>query len=136
MKNLILLTIVLFSINAHAQSIAADYPDHFKVTISNPLPVSRDNALVVISPEQIKKNFKKFNPLSFVILDGEREIPSQYNRSDGQNPGIVFVLDQLGASETRELLVRFHPSSNKPRTYTKRTQAELSYKRGGEWKNR
>ena len=33
-------------------------------------------------------------------------------------------------------MIRFHPSATIPREYKKLTQAELSYKTGGEWKNR
>jgi Domain of unknown function (DUF4861) len=133
MRNFFLLVIFLFSIKAFTQSVVTDYPEYFTVNISNPLTVSRQNILIVISSKQLAKNF---NPLAFVIMDGKKEIPSQYNRNDEENVGIVFVLDELDASETRQVSVRFHPSENKPRTYTKRTQAELSYKRGGEWRNR
>ena len=136
MRNFFLLVIFLFSPKAYTQSVMTDYPESFKVTISNPLTVSRENVLVLVSSQQLSKNFKKFNPHAFVVMDGEKEIPSQYNQNDADNSGIVFVLDGLAASETRQVSVRFHPSGNKPRTYPKRTQAELSYKKGGEWKNR
>ena len=136
MRNVFLFVIFLFSAKAYTQSVMTDYPEFFKVTISNPLAVSRENVLVLVSSQQLSKSFKKFNPHAFVVMDGEKEIPAQYNQNDSDASGIVFVLDELGASETRQLSVRFHPSGNKPRTYPKRTQAELSYKKGGEWKNR
>lgn len=133
MRNFFLLVLFLFSLKAYTQPAMTDYPEQFKVSISNPLNVSRENVLVVISSKQLVKNF---NPLAFVVMDGEKEIPSQYNPTEEENGGIVFVLDEIAPSETRQVSVRFHPSANKPRTYTKRTQAELSYKTGGEWKNR
>jgi hypothetical protein len=136
MRNVFLLVILLLSAKAYTQSVITDFPESFKVTISNPLTVSRENVLVLISAQQLSKNAKRFNPHAFVVMDGEKEIPAQYNQNDADDSGIVFVLDGLAASETRQLSVRFHPSGNKPRTYTKRTQAELSYKKGGEWKNR
>ncbi len=136
MRHFYLLVIFLFSLKAYTQSFKADYPEFFTIAISNPLPVSRENVLVLVSSQEVNKNFKKFNPHAFVVMDGEKEIPSQYNQKDGDNSGIVFVLDGLSASETRQLSIRFHPSGSKSRTYPKRTQAELSYKKGGEWKNR
>ena len=116
MRNFFLLIIFLFSAKAYTQSVMTDYPESFKVTISNPLTVSRENVLVLVSSQQLSKNVKKFNPHAFVVMDGEKEIPSQYNQNDADESGIVFVLDGLGASETRQVSVRFHPSGNKPRT--------------------
>ena len=136
MRNVFLLVMLLLSGTAYTQSVMADYPESFKVTILNPLTVARENVLVLVSFQELSKNLKKFNPHAFVVMDGEKEIPSQYNQNDVNDLGIVFVLDRLEASETRQLFVRFHPSGNKPRSYPKRTQAELSYKTGGEWKNR
>jgi hypothetical protein len=133
MRNFFLAVIFVFSLEAYTQPVMTDYPEQFTVSISNPLNVSRENVLVTISSKQLDKNF---NPMAFVVMDGEKEIPSQYNRTEDENEGIVFVLDNMAASEKRQVSVRFHPSANKPRTYIKRTQAELSYKKGGEWKNR
>ena len=117
-----------------AQSVDKQFPKSFSVQISNPLPTPRESVLVVVSPEKLKKA-KSFNAKAFVVLDGTQEIPSQYNASD-LSKGIVFVLDKLEANETKNIVIRFHPSAIVPRTYKKLTQAELSYKTGGEWKNR
>ena len=136
MRYFFLLIIILSSLKAYTQSVMTDYPESFSIAVSNPLTVSRENVLVLVSAEQIHKKLKKFNPHAFVVMDGEKEIPSQYNHNDADNSGIAFVLDGLAASETRQLSIRFHPSGNNPRSYSKRTQAELSYKKGGEWKNR
>ena len=136
MRNFFLFVMLLLYAKAYSQPVMMDYPESFNVTISNPLTVSRENVLVLVPSQQLSKNFKKFNAHAFVVMDGEKEIPSQYNQNDAEAMGIIFVLDRLGASETRHVSVRFHSSGNKPRTYPKRTQAELSYKKGGEWKNR
>src|SRR6187431_38775 len=102
MRNFFLLVIFLLPAEAYTQSVMADYPESFKVTISNPLAASRENVLVLVSSQQLSKSFKKFNPHAFVVMDGEKEIPSQYNQNDTDDSGIVFVLDGLGASETRK----------------------------------
>jgi hypothetical protein len=133
MRKFLLFAISIISFEVNGQSIIKDYPEHFQITISNSLNVPRKDILVVVSTAQIPK---PFNARAFVVMDGEKEIPAQYNHADEQNRGIVFVLDALSASETREISVRFHPSADIHRPYTKRTQAELSYKKGGEWKDR
>jgi len=133
MRKLLLLVISISSFEVYSQPVIKDYPEHFEITISNPMNVPRKDILVVISTAQIPK---PFNARAFVVMDGEREIPAQYNHADEHNGGIAFVLDALSASETREISLRFHPSADIRRPYTKRTQAELSYKKGGEWKNR
>lgn len=137
MKNIVvLIAVILLSVNAFAQAIEKDFPESFKVKISNPLRLSRESVLIVLSPEQIKKGAKQFNSKAFIVMDGDNEIPSQYNHVDRDNSGIVFVLGKLNASESREIIVRFHPTASVERNYSKRTQAELSYKTGGEWRNR
>jgi len=117
-----------------AQTLEKQFPKSFKVAISNPLDAVRENTVIVLSPEQLQQ-VKGFNSNAFVVLDGKNEIASQYNETD-RSKGIVFVLSNLGAKESREIVIRFHPSATIKREYKKLTQAELSYKTGGEWKNR
>lgn len=119
-----------------AQQAQKDFPESFQVSVSNPLPVLREQVLVMLGAGEIKGLAPAFNPNAFVVLDDKREIASQYNQHDADYAGVVFVLDRIGASETRRLTVRYHPTASGKRSYPKRTQAELSYKTGGEWKNR
>lgn len=128
------LIICLCSQYASAQSLEEQFPKSFTVQISNPLPIVRENVLIMLYPEDMKK-VKDFNPKAFVVLDGKNEIPSQYNYS-AHSKGIAFVLSQLDANQSKGIVVRFHPTATLPREYKKLTQAELSYKTGGEWKNR
>ncbi len=128
------LIICLYSQCMTAQPVEKQFPKSFKVQISNPLQTARESILIVISPDDLKK-VKSFNEKAFVVLDGKNEIPSQYNKND-LSKGIVFVLGKLAANESKEIVVRFHPSATIPREYKKLTQSELSYKTGGEWKNR
>jgi len=135
-RKYIAVVLLLFPGSLFAQSVEKDFPQSFTVKISNPLKAKRQDILVVISPEQIAQVKKQFNDKAFVVIDNGKEIPSQFNRRDKDHAGIVFVLDQLGASESRVITIRFHPTASIPRTYQKKTQAELSHKTGGEWKNR
>ena len=126
----------IISISVHAQDLKKEFPQSTKLKISNPLKSVRENVLVIISPDQLKKEVKGFNEKAFVVLDGAKEISSQYNTKDKAEPGIVFVLDKLNASESRVVEIRFHPTASIQRKYAKKTQAELSHKTGGEWKGR
>ncbi|HEY5825069.1 MAG TPA: DUF4861 domain-containing protein [Cyclobacteriaceae bacterium] len=133
-KSLFLLLLFYSLIGAQAQE--GQYPKSFSVTVSNTLNKDRENVLVVISSEQLDKSIKSFNPKAFVVWDGKSEVPSQYNINDEINKGIVFVLDKLKASESRSIVIKYNPKGEIKKNYTKRTQAELSHKTGGEWKNR
>ncbi|HYG20428.1 MAG TPA: DUF4861 domain-containing protein [Ohtaekwangia sp.] len=132
----IILILVVAVVHASAQSLEKAFPSSFSVTVTNPLTTDREGVLIVISPEQLARAAKKFNSKAFVVLDGETEIPSQYNHADPDHKGIVFVLDKLAASESRKVTVRFHAKASIERNYPRRAQAELSHRTGGAWQNR
>lgn len=137
MKNSILFAVVLLlSMRAQTQSLEKDFPKSIAVKVSNPLDATRDDVMVFVSIDQLKKIDKDFNSSAFIVQDGKKEIPSQVNKNDKDYPGIVFVLDKLEAKESLELVVRYSATGSNKRIYPKRTQAELSHKTGGEWKNR
>ncbi|GAB3821977.1 hypothetical protein GCM10028895_25250 [Pontibacter rugosus] len=48
----------------------------------------------------------------------------------------MLVLDQMAANESRKLTIRYNKQGTASRSYTKRTQAELSHKVGGRFENR
>lgn len=133
----IVLLIGFFSFSVSmAQSIEKEFPESFQISVTNPLKVGRESVLVVLMPSQIAGAASAFNSHAFVVLDGKTEIPSQYNEAGEDHVGIVFVLDKMGASEVKRLTVRYNREGTIARNYTKRTQAELSHKTGGEWENR
>jgi hypothetical protein len=136
LKKILMVFMILATGNVAAQQVETDFPLTFRVRITNPLNVARENTLVVLSPEQIRKVAAKFNDKAFVVVDAGKEIPSQYNLHDTDDPGLVFVLDKLMPSESREVIVRYKATGTMTRNYAKRTQAELSHKTGGEWKGR
>jgi len=137
MKSVVFLGALLLTVQVlSAQSIEKDFPESFQITVSNPLAVAREQVLVVVIPPQVKAGAPAFNTRAFVVMDGKAEISSQYNEGDEGRPGLVFVLDKLAASESRRITVRYARTGSLSRNYTRRTQAELSYKQGGEWKNR
>ena len=106
----IVVTVLSICSRANAQSLSSEYPKQFQISVSNPLNRSRENVMVTIPVADLRQKIKAFNDRAFVVLDGEKEIPSQYIRNDQLNAGIIFVLDQLDASETKQLIIRYHPS--------------------------
>jgi hypothetical protein len=128
----LVLVFLLTCTTLYSQSPEKLYPNSIKVSVTNPLKTARENVLVTVSQEQMGKAAKGFNFNSFVVFDGTKEIPSQQIK--GRKIG--FVLPSLAAGESRALTIRFNPKGETKHNYTKRTQAELSHKTGGEWKNR
>ena len=113
--------------------IQQEFPEYFSVKVSNPLNTARENVLVFIPADKVRKGF---NPNAFIILDQDKEIPAQYNTEDPNRKGIVTVLDKMNPSEIRQLFVRYKKSGVATRNYKARTQAELSPKTGGKFVDR
>lgn len=123
---------VLLTVN---QSCTAqrELPESFSVKVTNPLNAERSGVMVYIPADKTPKGF---NSNAFAVFDQNTEIASQYNSGDKDYPGIVVVLDKLNAKEVKKLTVRYAKTGTIRHEYPKRTQAELSHKINGEWKNR
>ncbi|MFT2009610.1 DUF4861 domain-containing protein [Pontibacter sp. 13R65] len=119
-----------------AQNLKKEFPKSFTVTVTNPLQEERQDVMVFLKADELKKAASAFNPKAFVVLDGKSEIASQYNLRKDDHEGLVVILDKMAAGKSRKLTIRYSETGEKPRTYTKRTQAELSHKVGGEFQNR
>jgi hypothetical protein len=134
MKKLTVIFIVIsLWLRTQAQDLSMQFPLSFHVKVSNPMNASRQEVFVFVPESNLPKNF---NDKAFVVLDNGKEIASQFNTKDVDYKGIVLVLPEMTANESRSLEVRYAKSGEIKREYTKRTQAELSYKTGGEWKGR
>jgi len=110
-------------------------PNHFTVTVHNPLSRERADVLIHIEERDIRSKYPDFNPKGFKVLVGDKEIPSQYNE-EGTAKGIVFVLPELAAKEERNISIAYDPQNHLDHNYPKRTQAEISHKVGGHFENR
>lgn len=100
------------------------FPGRITMDVTNPLQQSRKDVAIYIPLENV--------PPSFVVRSNEVQLPAQ-----AYDSGIVVVLDSLKANESRAITIYFNDSNTNSDThYRKRTQAELSHKVGGEWKNR
>ncbi len=101
--------VVLFSTHSFAQDLQKAFPESFTVKITNPMKTEREDVSVYVASDQLNKQVKGFNPRAFVVTDKQgKEIASQYNFQDRGQPGIMAVIDKLGAGETRELIVRYN----------------------------
>jgi hypothetical protein len=110
-----------------------EFPESFTVSIKNPLDSLRNQVMIFIASDKLKDDF---NPNAFIVIDEGVEIPSQYNNHDEDYKGVVFVVDHLHENETKTVTIRYKKEGESKRTYVKRTQAELSHKVNGEWKER
>lgn len=106
----------------------------FQLTVSNPLNSERVDELVVIDPALLSSQFSSTDKSSFLVFRGDQEIPSQWIDAEGSD-GLGFVLPKIGSKEAVEIRIILAPRGHVP-AYTKRTQAELSHKFGGEFKER
>lgn len=102
----------------------------YSVEVQNPVDMARNNVLVAVSQEELFKMNLKADQ-TFVIEAEGKQIPNQFV----ENEGLLFVLEELGASETKTFTLKV-VSEDSVESYPKRTQAELSIKKGGEWKGR
>lgn len=110
-----------------------EFPESFSVTVKNTIDADRTDVMVYLPSDGLGDDF---NSKGFIVLDGAAEIPAQFNATDMDNKGIVLVLPNLKANESKTLIVRYKKEGESNRNYTKRTQAELSHKINGEWKER
>src|SRR5688500_11808476 len=110
-----------------------EFPESFTVTVKNPLDSLRNEVMIFVPADKLKDDF---NSNAFIVIDEGVEIPSQFNRNDQDLKGIVFVVDHLHENESKTVTIRYKKEGESKRTYVKRTQAELSHKVNGEWKER
>lgn len=126
--------ILLSSSASFSQSIKKQFSESVSVQVRNPLQTERKDVLVSIKANQLTNI--GFNPDAFVVMDGDKELVSQYNKTDEDEQGIVFMIDVLKANEKKTITIYYNKTGKIARNYTKRTQAELSHKVGGRFENR
>ena len=130
MKSLI--TIICLIVLAFPLLAQSNFEKSFNVTVTNPSAYPKHNALVIV-PWSDLSAVTDFNSDAFIVTQNGKEIPSQIIRD--ANKGIVFVADQIASKEKQEFVIKYNTKGKIVKSYPKRTQAELSYKTGGEWKN-
>ena len=104
------------------------------LTLTNPLNIERVDEFIVVGPALLASKFSSTDKSGFLVFQGDQEVPSQWITAEGSE-GLGFVLPKIGAKESVEIRIALAPAGHVSE-YTKRTQAELSHKFGGEFKDR
>jgi len=142
MKNLLYFGIFLISVVVFCKNtpdipleILQHYPSTFVVAAENETWLIRQDEAVTIDIEEINSMYPDFNPQAMVVFDGSSELPSQSLdiNGDGKFDKLSF-LTGFNPHEKKQINIYYSPSGDKIRSYPQRTQAELSYKFGGEFK--
>lgn len=114
-----------------------EYPQSIEITLTNPSALIRTDALVDMPLPLIQDKYTDFNPHAFVVINNGEEVASQIvdMDADGTPDKLQFLCD-LQADEVKNVNILYAVDGKKNREYTKRTQAEISHKTGGEWVKR
>jgi len=102
------------------------FPETISAEVVNPIGYSRSNVAVFIPINDMPGTG------AFMVRSNEVQLSAQY-----RDKGIFLVLDSMKANEKRTITIYYN--ANNPSTETeprKRTQAELSHRFGGAWKER
>lgn len=126
--------LVLANTASFSQNVKKQFSESISIQVVNPLAINRNDVLVSIKAEQLKNS--SFNADAFIVMDGDMELASQYNQTDEDEKGLVFMIDVLKAKEKKNITLYYNKIGKIVRNYTKRTQAELSHKVGGRFENR
>ncbi|HNW60409.1 MAG TPA: DUF4861 domain-containing protein [bacterium] len=113
-----------------------EYPKTVTLQVQNPLAAARPDEIVTIPLEPIRAKAADFNPQAILLIANGREVPVQLDDADGDGtPDRILANLDLVSRQRLKLIIRYAPAGIKERIYTRRTQAELSAKFGGEWKD-
>ena len=136
---MILLSVImllLFSCGQCNRETAKLYPESFEIRVINQASIDRPDEIIDLEIDRIKKIAPQFNPGGFTVLRQSVEIPSQAD--DLNRDGLadhLFFADHFNAKESKTYQIRYNPKENIPGHYSKRTQAKLSVKTGGKFRD-
>jgi len=112
--------------------ITSEYPESFSITATNQLNIDREDAYLFLNIETIKEKHPEFNPEAFVIIENEKELPSQKINIENKE-GKIAILTDFSQKEVKNISIRYAKKGSQNREYPKRTQSILSIKTGGKW---
>ncbi len=138
MRKLAVLSTLLF-IFASCSTGSKDndpYPEKITVKVANPLNIQRTDQAVGIKLAKLKEKYKDFNENNCIVSVNNSEIPFQIidHEGDGTADGLLFLLN-IKPKEEVTVLIRYNKTGISTHNYAKRTQAEISQKFGGKWKD-
>ncbi len=105
-------------------------------TVQNPTDQARTDELVVLDAADLQKQFPDVDWSKVKFTSGDN-LPFQANDLDLDGTVDEFaLLVNLGPDEEKTIKIETLAEGEKAPEFQKRTQAELSHKVGGEWKDR
>ena len=106
------------------------------VHIKNASSYNISDVLIKLNVSDLNEAISNLNPDSLVVKS-DSILPFQVNDLDFDNTPdeLVFVCD-LKPNEKKEIKIGKIGKNDRIRTFAKKTQAELSVKKGGKWENR
>lgn len=114
--------------------VAKQYPLSLQIGVENPLSVQRNDVLVKVSLSDLRSAAEGFNPDAFVAYAEGKELPVQSIDLNGDGaPDEIGILIDMAPVEKRDVDILYAKNIKLMHEYTKRTQAELSVKKGGKW---
>ena len=131
---LILFTIMTFSIIS-CNDTTNNSSNNLTFSIKNPTSVDRIAATFSTSVDAVFKNTKEIDWTKIGFSDGKTLAHQLVDNNADGTPEEILISTDLKANETKEITITFADENAKP-NFKKRTQAEISHKVNGEWKDR
>lgn len=101
-----------------------------KVKVKNTADILRQEVLVSVDAKSIADHLQDIDLHELAIYEGDLEIAAQLS-----NNSYMFMVKNLGAGEAKEFTIKSKSPHDPVLSFPKRTQAELSIKKGGHFEN-
>lgn len=135
---LISLLLIIFFLGCEnsGNKLYDEFPNSIKLSASNKTNLERKDEIIEIDIASVKRNYNDFNLKSFIVTEGENELPSQLGDSDhdGKPDKILFLIN-FNPNESKNITIRYSSSGENQRNYKKRTQAYLGEKKNYKFEN-
>ncbi|MFK7983943.1 MAG: DUF4861 domain-containing protein [Saprospiraceae bacterium] len=106
------------------------------ITLKNPLDKARKDMLLHINPKSLWEKTPSLKMGNFKVM-GTSAIPFQENDLDGNGTtDEIALLVDMAANEEKQIQLVALAEGEAPPSFKKRTQAELSHKINGKWKEK
>ena len=129
-KNTALLIASLFIGLSACASTKYNTGSYVYIDITNPGKVSRSNVPVTVSIDSLTSRFKHYTNQRIGVFDGGKIIATQIDdqNRDGKADEVSFLVDLKGG-ETKRLMARILPPSEKIKNHEKEVYADLRHRK-------
>lgn len=101
------------------------------IEVKNTTGIPRQETLITIDTKKIAEYLPGIQLNELAVFEGDQEVPSQFDADH-----YMFMVKQLTPNEIKEFTIRNRSSQDPVLSFPKRTQAELSVKKGGHFENK